>query len=434
MRRSTVRAPLVALAVAVVVIQQAGGIVAAAAGDVAWSKAYDGQPTALAVSPDGARLFVTGLSHSASHGWDYLTVAYDASTGAKLWSVRYNGPGDGYDAAWALGVSPDGTLVFVTGQSKSSGNGGDYTTIAYNAATGAKVWLARYDGPASKLDGATALAVSPDGAKVLVTGASKRSSGFDYATVAYRADTGGRLWAKRYNGPGNRLDQANAIAISPDGSHVVVTGFSCRTSTCSPLHSAGFDYATVSYAIEDGAQQWAKRYNGPANDFDIARAAAFRPDGSLVYVTGSSDVAGATLAYDAATGAKVWLQRFTASNDFGEAYALAVSPDGSGVFVTGYAGQDELGGFINATLGYDAATGGDLWQQDYGAGIGRAVAVSGDSDSLYVGGDVFAAASTSDGGPQWSKPLAVNGIAISPDDARVYVFNWDSEIVAYNAT
>jgi len=57
-------------------------------------------------------------------------VASDASTGAKLWTKRYDGLGHGGGAARAVGVSPDGSKVFVTG-SVSGATSGDYGTVAY---------------------------------------------------------------------------------------------------------------------------------------------------------------------------------------------------------------------------------------------------------------------------------------------------------------
>src|SRR5215469_16513032 len=63
-------------------------------------------------------------------------------------------------------------------------------------------------------DGATAVAVSPDGNTVFVTGG---------ATVAYDAATGAQLWASRFTGP-FQFDFASSIAVSPAGGTVFVTG------------------------------------------------------------------------------------------------------------------------------------------------------------------------------------------------------------------
>jgi hypothetical protein len=95
------------------------------------------------------------------------------------------GAGNQRDRALSIGVSPDGTSVFVTGESFVGGSS-DYVTQAYSAADGIRRWSRRYDGPAHGLDVAADLAVSPDGTSVFVTGASERSTGnSDFATVAY---------------------------------------------------------------------------------------------------------------------------------------------------------------------------------------------------------------------------------------------------------
>ena len=93
-----------------------------------WVAGYNGPanrtesmfPTAVqsvAVSPDGATVFVTGTSEGATTGTDYATVAYNAATGAHLWVARYTGSGNGEDIAGEVAVSPDGATVFVSGGS-----------------------------------------------------------------------------------------------------------------------------------------------------------------------------------------------------------------------------------------------------------------------------------------------------------------------------
>src|SRR5947207_1760071 len=124
---------------------------------------------------------------------------------ATLWFARNNGPGRNVDEPYAVGVSPDGSTVYVTGSSLGgSGTYDDYATMAYDAATGSERWVSRFNGSASREDGAAALAVSLDGSTVYVTGSSRdRDSrgGDNYATVAYDAATGTQLWLTGYNGP-----------------------------------------------------------------------------------------------------------------------------------------------------------------------------------------------------------------------------------------
>ena len=51
--------------------------------------------------------------------------------------------------------------MFVTGSSQGVGSGSDYATVAYSAATGTRLWVRRYNGPANGNDGASSVRVSP---------------------------------------------------------------------------------------------------------------------------------------------------------------------------------------------------------------------------------------------------------------------------------
>ena len=268
---------------------------ATAPGATLWSDRYtlvgtfSDLATALATSPDGSEVFVTGTSDGSGTGNDYATVAYDASTGATLWSGRYNGPGNISDRPSDVAVSPDGSAVFVTGTSGGRSTSGDlnydYATVAYDTSTGAQLWVRRYASRGDRTDAATALGVSPDGSRVFVTGGSAgpTSDDDDFATMAYDASTGTKLWAKRYSRLGN--DFAYALGVTPDGSEVIVSGHSFGSTSY-------YDYATVAYDVSTGATLWSKRYTGPGNGLDSPRAVGVSPDGSAVFVTGLSDGSG----------------------------------------------------------------------------------------------------------------------------------------------
>ena len=364
-----------------------------------WVSTFNGsaenldEATALAVSPNGATLYVTGLTNGIGPDEQYATVAYDVATGSRVWLSLHNSS-PCLDTAVALAVGPDGARVFVTGYSGCLG-GEDYITVGYDAASGKELWTARYDGPTGDPDEPAAIAVSPDGGRVFVTG---RSFGFlgdgrDFATVAYDAPSGRELWAKRYVGPGldeeSSDDEARGIVLSPDGSTVFVTGPSVGTVTSN-------DYATVSYDAASGDEHWVARYDGPPSFDDFATAIGASPDGSKVYVTGYSFGDGTfsditTLAYQAASGHELWVRRRDgAAGGFDAGYALATSPDGTKLFVTGYAEETRPGYPDYMTLAYDA-DGDELWGRSYDGPGGDSdtahdVGVSPDGATVFVTG------------------------------------------------
>lgn len=350
----------------------------------AWVALYNGPANsfddAKAIAVDGAgNVYVTGTTDATGNlDFDYATIKYDAS-GTQQWVATYSGTGNGTDHAYAIAVDGSGN-VYVTGTSLGSGSNYDYATIKYDA-SGTQQWVARYNGTGNGIDTATALAVDSSG-NIYVTGYSSGSgSGNDYATIKYNTD-GTQLWAARYNGPGNGEDIANALAIDGSG-NIYVTGTSFGLHTDS-------DYATIKYNGA-GTQQWAVRYNGVGNGYDSATALAVDSLGN-VYVTGTSfgsetDSDYATIKYDAA-GTQQWVARYNGpGNGYDQASAIAVDSAGN-VLV---AGSSIGSGTDNdyATVKYDA-TGTQDWVARYNGPGNNSDVVSGialdGSGNAYVTG------------------------------------------------
>jgi outer membrane protein assembly factor BamB len=313
----------------------------ASTGEPLWVRTYDGTghgsdvPSGLAVSPDGSTVFVTGNSWSGAAYLDDVTIAYDAASGAGLWIRRYEGPGHHTDSPVAVAVSPDGSDVFVTGFSDTTFEySSNYTTIAYRAQSGRQLWVAEYDGPAALADRPWGMVVTPDSSTLVVTGESPGADGLDFATVAYATGTGAQRWVARYDGPSAGADQGLDIDVAPDGSSVYVSGESDGAS-------GHVDIATVAYATSDGTQRWVTRYTGPGIGEDEPADIAVSPDGTTVFVTGSSPAAGTTylddvtIAYRAAGGSQSWVRRYAPrTTGFGRESVLMVAPDGATLYVS----------------------------------------------------------------------------------------------------
>jgi len=299
--------------------------------DTAWVRRYNGPGNdydgawALAVD-DSGNVYVTGYSYNGVVTYsDYTTIKYYPN-GDTAWVRSYNGPGDSWDYAEAIAVDDSGN-VYVTGKSWGSGTDFDYATIKYYP-DGDTAWVRRYNGPANDGDAASAIKVDDSG-KVYVTGSSAGSGTYhDYATIKYSSN-GDTVWVRRYNGPVDDDDYAQAIKVDNSGK-VYVTGYSEGSGT-------NYDYATIMYN-PNGDTVWVRRYNGLGNLGDYAHDVALDESGN-VYVTGSSWGSGTLNDYTTikyySTGDTAWVRRYDAPENYDD-HATAIAVDGTGnVYVTG---------------------------------------------------------------------------------------------------
>lgn len=283
------------------------------------------RPTGIAVDPFGQRVYVTGQADA-----DYLTVAYDAGTGQLVW-LHEHGALATVEGATAITATYDGILVLVTGQVSGGSTQGDIATFALDAVDGRPVTggapFALFATPAD--DRPVSLHADQDGRRFFVTA----TSGDDIVTIGHDVATGAQLWLKRYDNGGK--DLAVGGALSQDGLRVYAAGTSAG--------AGGMDYVTLAYNSTTGAALWTARMDAsaaPMRTDDVARGLALSPDGLRLYVTGrsgastltGSDVT--TVAYDTTTGVELWRNVVDASRD-DDASGIAIAPDSARVYVVG---------------------------------------------------------------------------------------------------
>jgi hypothetical protein len=420
----------------------------------------------VAMSSDGTRAFVGGYTASPEGGFDFATLAIDTGTGTQRWVERYDGPGHGTDQISAVALSPDGATLFVTGWSVGSGSGEDYATIAYDATTGEQVWLARYDGPVSGVDHATSIDVSDDGSRVFVGGWSDTHfvglGDRDSATIAYDATTGEQVWADRYDGPAAFWDIALSLDAgtvpTPTGPQEMVF-FTSRTNVGGTGNNQT-DIATVAYDGVTGERMWVTIHDGQAGGRDYPYAVQLSPDGETLYVIGEASrnlLDYITIAYDPVNGAKRWVTYYDGGFGDDRPLGLAVSPDNERIYVTGFGpNQNGIQGAVDrsvATVAYDA-DGAQVWASrhtDAGGEAAGSLAISRDGRRIYaiglsvgqsfgvngIGPTVNAlltiAYDTSNGTIDWigkySDPGSARAAVVSPDAQHVYVTGGGTDLL-----
>jgi hypothetical protein len=347
--------------------------------DTAWVRTYNGpgnlsdEAFDIAVD-DSGNVYVTGWSYGSGTDSDYLTIKYYPN-GDTVWVRRYNGSGNGFDQAWALAL--DGfNNVYVVGRTESNGSGLDFTTVKYNV-DGDTIWTRTYDGPGNGNDLASTLVVDASG-NAYVTGLTVGiGSQRDYTTIKYHPN-GDTAWMRRYNGPGDRSDWAQGVAVDGSG-NVYVTG-QCDAGP----YGEGGNYTTIKY-YPNGDTAWVRTYNGPGDSSDCATAIAVDDSGNI-YVVGYSFGVGTKLDYATIKyypdGDTAWVRRYNGpanANDVANAMAV----DGSGnAYVTG--GPATIKYYPNGDTAWVRVHGGSegYLTECFGVGVD-------DSGCVYVTGLFF---------------------------------------------
>jgi hypothetical protein len=393
-----------------------------ATGQQLWTSIYGGTadlpnpvPEAMAVSSDGSRVFTTSYVVSDNGGTTAsATVAFDASTGAQLWSATI---------PLALGndiaISPDGVKVYMTGY--IPGRNPDGTpfvhalTISYDAASGQELWRSEYAASSPNQALGFRTAVKPDGTVLYVAGSEAMPGQlpFEVMLLVYDTQTGALLHEAHHaadpnSTSGNTLNAPSGIAVSDSGVFVAET---------LTLTSLFYQIAlTVGYDSK-GNELWSSQFGNGAgcngtpfpcdNYVNYDGPIATSPDGSRVFVTmessnGSDGFTGfATVAYDTATGETKWAVR----DEKGKVFCIGcngpvvqINPDGQEVYVTGLADFNSVTEDIT-TVAYDTATGAQKWttfSPGYQFANSFGIAVNPNGSRVFVAGVTAAIHSDSD--------------------------------------
>jgi hypothetical protein len=258
---------------------------AAATGQQRWQRSYTRQKYSVAnsaaLSPDGKTLYVAGYGGVAGGASSALTIAYQ-SDGTVKWVAQYKNPfvgatTKGQASAAQLVVGPGGTTIYVVGEASNKSGHFDITTFAYSAATGKRLWLARYQARAGGVE-PSYLAVAPDGKSVIVTG-PHNGSATGYVLASYNASTGATQWTQKISA--SRPAVPTGLVIDPQSDTVYVADT-----------VEGTIEDTSAYAVTDGSLRWTSSSSGTAT-----AAIRLSDDGTRLFVTGSTKTGLATIAY-----------------------------------------------------------------------------------------------------------------------------------------
>lgn len=339
-------------------------------GSVVWRAVYDaagGSDQGMAVTIDKSGDAIVAASVMNAGNYDIYVVRYrdnGTNTPTVVWSRTWSGTAGRADIPQSMGYDPVNDRIYVAGYT-NNGSNDDYLLLAFdNTVTGDNppVWAKTYD--AAGTDRAYAVAVSPDGNSIALTGESSNGTDLDLLTVLW--DAAGnqlRVWPKSSAGSYN--DRGTALAFTSAG-NVVATGYL--------TNGRGDDLYTAELAPGSATPLWEAVYDAgfddqpaavivdPAGDVYVAATAGVLPAFSKLFVVKYHK--NGTTVPDT-----VWSSTYDAGSvNASGASALAVDPAG-GVFVAGW--RDYAGVKKVVTAKFSRKNGRFLWDREWSGVTGN---------------------------------------------------------------
>lgn len=280
----------------------------------------------LDISSDGKHLYVVGR-----HDDGIAVFNRDVSTGLLTYlEIHKDGIDgvDGLDGSVNVIVSPDGNNVYGTGVDDDA-----VAVFARNVTTGALTYVSMEKDGVSGVDGldeARALAITPDGKHVYI--GSQAEDGL--AVFSRDSATGALTFLEVLKDGSAGVDGVKGVMginYSPGGDHIYVTSY-----TESSLAVFSRDTTTGLLAYVDVYTDDTNGVDGLLGAWDVASS----PDGFYVFATGSSEDALSVFSRDPVTGMLTYMVHHLDDQNgvdgLGQAMDLVVTSDAKHVYATGY--------------------------------------------------------------------------------------------------
>lgn len=354
-------------------------------------------------------LYFCGSAVNVDQNKDILVIK-TSSTGDTLWTNVYNGPASGMDEATAIAVD-NSANVYITGYHRGSGTGTDMVTIKYNF-VGEIQWIQPYLSSIQSDQTDKGNSIILDGiGNIYVTGQSDSDPSINnndnYITIKYNS-AGLQQWIRVKNGLGNGTDRPIKIALDASN-NPIVTGRS--------FNGSEDDYLTIKYNGNDGTTLWERILDRTNHDRPTDMVIDFSSNN--VYVTGRSK----NITYDyvtvaySSTGNFLWQAVYDYIED-DRATCISLTPSGE-ILVSGQSDFDLSTNFnYNITTVRYSTAGIQQWTQTFAGTAGNDdIPVDIESDS---NGNVFVSGYTD------AVPGAIvqnNGILLGYSSAGLALFN-----------
>ena len=291
---------------------------------------FPGQVEDSVVAPSGRTLYVTGvITEDDGLGSDITTLAFEAHSGRRKWVRRYEGgrgEGDHFNWGRALALSPNGRRLYVAGYQNATNADADWAVLGYRTRDGKLLWSrAGSRGGAEAID----LVVSPDGRRVYVTGTAREEQ--DMMTIAFESRTGEVVWRQRHTSP-HGIVRPSQIEVAPSGRQLFVLA-----GVQSESPRPALDTTVVTYSLYErrAEREWVAVTHATGSPF-VEDQLVLSPSGDAVYVAATEAIQTSseltkTVRLDAATGAVDW----SAVETDIRWPLIEVDPDGSTVYIAG---------------------------------------------------------------------------------------------------